>query len=107
VRGYWEGIPGEWIDDDTAIDGRRFVATLYGERKLRALMKQAAGRRCEECEKYTHDGQRHHVYGRGFGGGKREDRPEVQGIRFVVWLCGSCHHDAVIKRWGSWPKVHC
>lgn len=98
----WEGIPGKWIEDATAIDGKRFVASRSGITKLRQRMKEAAGNRCEECRAFTHFGERHHIYGRGMGAGWIEDRPTVLGVVFVVWLCTECHRTAVIKPWGSW-----
>ena len=98
----WEGIPGEWIDDPTAIDGCRFVAWPVGIRELRRRMLIAAHCRCEFCQNYAYHGDRHHVFGRGMGGGKKEDRPMVLGVRFVVWSCRTCHDQQVIKQWGSW-----
>lgn len=101
----WEGIPGRWIDDSTAIDGHRFVASKHAIPKLRDRSREAAKGRCEECRRPCYWGERHHVYGRGFGSGKREDRPVVCGERFVVWLCGECHRVAVILPWGSWKTL--
>jgi len=100
MKGKWQGIPGEWVDDPTAIDGRRFVASAHGVRLLRARMAQERQGRCEECSGMGTD--RHHVYGRGFGGGKTEDRPSVNGVKFVRWLCRRCHDVQVIRGWGSW-----
>lgn len=102
VKGDWEGIPGQWITDFSAIDGRRFVASPAGVSKLRVRMSEQAKKRCEICGNWCYSGDRHHVYGRGIGGGKKEDRPEINGIRFVLWVDRRCHTFAVIKPWGSW-----
>jgi hypothetical protein len=100
----WEGVPGTYVDDRTAPDGRRFVASKYGYVQIRRRLWLAVGKRCEECTRGTifESGQLHHVYGRGIGGGKREDRREVAGVIFTRWLCAKCHGLAVILRWGSW-----
>lgn len=103
MKGEWEGIPGEWIDDATAIDGRRFVAAPYAIREMRHRMRLAAKNRCEYCMDWAYHGERHHVFGRGMGGGKKEDRPVVAGVRFVLWTCRTCHDQQSIKAWGSWP----
>lgn len=100
MKDKWQGIPGRWIDDSTAIDGRRFVASPHGVRLLRFRMAQERHGRCELCPGMGTD--RHHVYGRGFGGGKTEDRPVVNGVKFVQWLCRRCHDVQVILPWGSW-----
>jgi len=100
VKGKWQNIPGKWVDDPTAIDGRRFVASTRGVQLLRSRMAQERQGRCELCSGMGTD--RHHVYGRGFGGGKTEDRPVVNGVKFVRWLCRRDHDLQVIKPWGSW-----
>ena len=100
----WEGIPGHWIEDPTAIDGRRFIASRHAIARLRARMRDAANGRCEECGATCWYGERHHVWGRGCGSGKREDRWKIGGIRPVLWLCHDCHSVAVIKPWGSWKN---
>lgn len=103
MRGDWEGIPGQWIDDPTAIDGQRFVAAPVAIHKLRERMRFFAKNRCEFCLQFAYHGERHHVFGRGIGGGKKEDRPVVLGVRFVLWTCRTCHEEQTIKAWGSWP----
>lgn len=102
MLGDWEGVPGEWVDDSTAIDGKRFLASRRGVTILRSRMREAAKGRCEWCRALTWFGDRHHVYGRGAGGGKREDRPWILAVQFVVWLCRECHEVAKIRPWGSW-----
>lgn len=111
-KGDWEGIRGKWIEDPTAIDGQRFVATPYGVREMRQRMRIQVQNRCEFCLQVAYYGDRHHVFGRGAGGGKKEDRPIVNGVRFVVWCCRACHEVQTIKPWGSWshqivPSVEC
>jgi len=101
MKGTWQNVPGKWVEDTTAIDGRRFVASEHGVRILRARMAQDAHGRCELCGGMGID--RHHVYGRG--GGKKEDRPIVNGIRFLLWICRRCHDQQVIKPWGSWRDL--
>lgn len=103
MKGDWEGIPGEWITDDTAIDGHRFVAAPYAIRQMRQRMQVRAKNKCEFCNDWAYHGERHHVYGRGIGGGKKEDRPTVLGVRFVLWTCRACHEQQTIKPWGCWP----
>lgn len=102
MKGDWEGIRGEWIDDPTAIDGRRFIVYPGAVREMRQRMRIRAKNRCEFCSDWAYHGERHHVFGRGIGSGKREDRPIVSGVRFVVWCCRACHDQQVIKPWGSW-----
>lgn len=103
MKGDWEGIRGEWIDDPTAIDGQRFVAAPKAIHEMRLRMRIAAKNRCEFCLQFAYHGERHHVFGRGIGGGKKEDRPVVLGVRFVLWTCRNCHEEQTIKAWGSWP----
>lgn len=104
MKGDWEGIAGNWVDDPTAIDGHRFLAAPSAIHVLRERMRKAAKNRCEFCGDWCYFGERHHVYGRGMGGGKKEDRPAVCGIRFVVWTCRDCHHQQEIQPWGSWSE---
>lgn len=40
----------------------------------------------------TPAGELHHIYGRGMGGGKRDDRAEL-----CEWLCGGCHKKRKIE----------
>lgn len=105
MKGDWEGIPGNWIDDATAIDGRRFVAAREGIYEIRKRMRLLAKNRCEFCQNRAYSGDRHHVFGRGLAGGKKEDRPVVMGVRFVVWTCRTCHEEQKIKPWGSWSLL--
>lgn len=105
MKGEWEGIAGEWITDPTAIDGQRFVAAAHAIHELRWRMRVFARNRCEFCSNFAYCGDRHHIFGRGFGGGKKEDRPVVLGVRFVVWTCRICHEEQTIKPWGSWLSV--
>ena len=102
MRHDWEGIPGKWVEDPTSVDGRRFVASKRASRQLWDRMRESAGNRCEWCKDHCSSGERHHIFGRGMGSGKREDRPYVRGIRFVVYICHRCHESAKIKPWGSW-----
>lgn len=103
MKGKWSGIPGEWIIDPTAIDGVRFVASPAGVRLLRSRMAKERQGRCELCSGMGTD--RHHVYGRGMGGAKTEDRPVVNGVKFVQWLCRRDHDAQVIRPWGSWRDL--
>jgi hypothetical protein len=107
VRGDWDGIPGDWISDATAPEGRRFVASKSGYVRVRKRLCLSVGRCCEECGRATplDWGQLHHVFGRGIGGSKREDRRQVLGVIFTVWLCRNCHDLQVIREWGSWVIV--
>jgi hypothetical protein len=100
MKGKWQNVPGKWVDDSTAIDGKRFVASARGVQILRFRMSQERQGRCELCQHMGTD--RHHVYGRGIGGGKTEDRPVVNGVKFVLWVCRKCHDLQVILPWGSW-----
>lgn len=102
MKGDWEGIRGQWIEDPTAIDGQRFVCAPGEICEMRERMRCLAKNKCEFCTNLAYSGERHHVYGRGFGGGKREDRPIVLGVRFVLWTCRVCHEQQIIKPWGSW-----
>lgn len=105
MKGTWEGIPGSYIDDPTAVDGQRWVVRRHALERLRMLMCGAAGCKCSECGTFCPDGDRHHIYGRGAGGSKCEDRDVVLGVRMVIWICRRCHSVAVIKPWGSWKDI--
>lgn len=106
TRGDWHGLPGRWFDDLTAVDGQRFIASLWSWRQIKAILAKAAKFRCEECGSFDEHGDGHHVYGRGIGGSKRDDRPVVwlgeRMVRMIQYLCRGCHKKAVIKPWGSW-----
>lgn len=84
------------------------MTTLYGWRIVRVVLLDTCKNQCESCGIVTQYGDLHHVYGRGFGGGKREDRPVVwfgnELIRMVVYLCRECHERTPIKSWGSWRE---
>jgi uncharacterized protein YlaI len=98
----WRGVPGKYIDDPTAIDGKRFVASIHGWRMIVSLVRNIANGRCQSCGVGTTNGDSHHVYGRGAGGSKREDRANVNGTTFLIYLCRLCHERIAIKKWGSW-----
>jgi hypothetical protein len=73
-------------------DGRvilRRGSHLY--RSMRWMLCELAGSHCEECGRYTpmDSGEAHHV--NGSGGGKRDDRLFVDGVRQLNWLCKDCH----------------
>jgi len=108
-KGDYHGLPGFWRDDPTAVDGKRFIASLWSWRKIKHMLADVCKNFCEECGKYDPHCDGHHVYGRGVGGSKRDDRPVVwygdRMIRMIVYLCRSCHDKAVIKPWGSWRDV--
>jgi hypothetical protein len=104
MRGDWHGLPGVWRDDPTAVDGKRFIATLWSWHKIKQGLAEACKCFCESCGRFDKNADGHHVYGRG--GGKRDDRPVVwyEGsmICMILYLCRECHGKAVIKPWGSW-----
>jgi hypothetical protein len=102
VNDTWNSIPGKYFDDPTAVDGKRFVATPHGWQKIRNMLNDRAGFKCEECGAMAYFGDAHHVYGRGNGGGKRDDRIEVNGVRLLFWLCRGCHERTNIQPWGGW-----
>ena len=70
----------------------------YSRSKTRLWGDQ--GRRCgaADCRRYLPspaDGHRHHPFGRGMGGSKRDDRQ-------TELLCFDCHQKARIQRRASW-----
>jgi len=107
-KGAWEfdghSIPGFWIEDGHAPDGKRFEASEHGYRKLRRLHCELNHERCSnagnrgDCRiKATwHTGELHHTgeHGRGAGGALRDDR-------YTVWLCRPCHEAEEKKRTGT------
>jgi hypothetical protein len=113
LHGYWHPanglrIPGTWFADPTALDGERFEATDYGWSLIRDLVRKRAEHRCQACGRHCRVGHTHHLYGRGMGSSKREDRWEVEDpatglkVRFLEFLCSQCHSNAVILAWGNW-----
>lgn len=101
----WNGIKGYWYDDPYSPDGRRWVVAKADLKALREYNLWKANHRCEKCKRPVTllMFELHHVYGRGGGGGKREDRRSVCGIRFTRVDCKQCHAKEVIKRpdWGG------
>ena len=69
-------------------DGR---VILHGNAytKMKAKLRQIAGGTCEKCGIYSTQGDVHHPNGRG--GGKRDDRIFVNGVRNLFYWCRSCH----------------
>jgi hypothetical protein len=68
----------------------------YSEGKARLWLAQ--GYHCARCPRWLRspaDGHRHHIHGRGMGGGKRDDRD-------TELLCWRCHDKAKIERRESW-----
>ena len=110
MTGDYYGLPGRRLDDPTAVDGTRFIATRSSWLKITKLLRETVDNCCEQCGKYDEHGDCHHVYGRKIGGGTRDDRPVVfYGdvlIRMILYLCRKCHEKAVIKKWGSWRDEH-
>lgn len=68
-------------------DGR-LVESPYRYRKTKRQIWESQGRKCAECGKFLPTpafGHRHHVDGRGIGGGKRDD------AKTVVLCIEPCH----------------
>jgi hypothetical protein len=110
MTGDYYGLAGRRIDDPTAVDGTRFIATRSSWLKITKLLRETVGNCCEQCGQYDEHGDCHHVYGRKLGGGTRDDRPVVWYgdvlIRMILYLCRRCHEKAVIKPWMSWRTEH-
>lgn len=101
VKGTWDGIPGWWIDDPASPDGKRWIATAYGWDKITERVKQEANFRCQlnladDCQGQTQWLDTHHRRGRG--GGKRDDRITILGVRNLKAACRDCHQIAKIER---------
>ncbi len=102
VKGTWDGIPGWWIDDPASPDGKRWIATAYGWDKITERVKQEANFRCQlnladDCQgRQTQWLDTHHRRGRG--GGKRDDRITILGVRNLKAACRDCHQIAKIER---------
>jgi hypothetical protein len=75
-------------DIDVQKDGRVILRGL-AYRRMKGKLFAEAGGRCESCGKKTLDGDVHHPNGRG--GGRRDDRIFVDGIRNLFYWCRSCH----------------
>lgn len=88
-------IGGHFIEDPTMPDGQRFVATPHGWQKLTAWGHQNV----TSCACGPHTGTEwHHIYGRGAGGSRRDDRPRVDGKPNLLWVCRPCHSKLTIFR---------
>lgn len=101
VSGYYEGVPGHWLDDPASPDGRRWIATAYGWEKIQERVKQECQSRCElntseHCQGHSQWLDIHHRRGRG--GGKRDDRIWILGKRNLKACCRACHQLARIER---------
>ena len=84
-------IPGCWR-------GGRFIASAYGWRKLTAWAANAVTW-CEHPSGEIHRGTEwHHIYGRG--GGKRDDRIEIDWKPNLRWVCRWHHKRTKILRRG-------
>jgi hypothetical protein len=80
-------IPGHWLDRP-----ERFVATPYGWKKL-TMWAAVQLFSCDRGDRPHLGCEFHHRHGRGFGGGKRDDRlPELE------WLCRKHHNETPILR---------
>jgi hypothetical protein len=100
VPGEWEGIPGFWLDDPASPDGKRWIATHYGWEKVCQRVKALCQGRCElnlsdNCSIRSHWLDTHHRRGRG--GGKRDDRIWILGVRALKAACRPCHAIAKIE----------
>jgi len=74
--------------------GRRYSAG-----KARLWLEQ--DKHCARCPRYLRtpaEGHRHHIHGRGMGGGKRDDRD-------TELICHGCHAKAKIERRESWVAL--
>jgi hypothetical protein len=75
-------------DIDVQKDGRVILRGI-AYTKMKARLRELARSRCENCGARTPNGDVHHPNGRG--GGKRDDRIVVAGIRNLFYWCRSCH----------------
>ncbi len=69
-------------------DGRIELRGLAYTR-MKAKLRELAENKCEECGRYDTKGDVHHKLGRG--GGKRDDRIFVDGVRQLFYYCRKCH----------------
>lgn len=110
IKGDWESIPGDWIDDPQSPDGKRWIASRYGWEKIQQRTKEVAHGRCElnlaiDCSGATIYLDTHHRRGRGTGGSKRDDRIWILGKRNLLAGCRQCHDLARIERKEEiWPE---
>jgi len=106
VNGAWMMISGRWYFDNASPDGQRFVASPAGWAEITNQMREAFCERCLLKVSIPQIGiEWHHIYGRGMGGSKQEDRLEVKGIRMREWLCRKHHDGTPIKR-RDWPILN-
>jgi hypothetical protein len=75
-------------DIDVQKDGRVILRGVAYSKMKKKLMTLALWT-CENCGLHTVDGDVHHPNGRG--GGRRDDRIFVDGIRNLFYWCRSCH----------------
>jgi hypothetical protein len=75
-------------DIDVQKDGRVILRGV-AYRKMRLKLKGLAKGMCEECGTHCENGDVHHPNGRG--GGRRDDRIFVDGIRNLFYWCRECH----------------
>lgn len=90
------------VQDASVPEGFRIILSPAEWQKERAALCDLAKGKCERCGRTTplRDGEAHHRFGRGTGGGKRTD--EVwrltwtgKKIRNLEWLCRlECHPKA-------------
>jgi hypothetical protein len=75
-------------DIDVQKDGRVILrGAAYA--KMKNKLRRIAGGKCENCGAHCENGDVHHPFGRG--GGRRDDRIVVDGIRNLFYWCRSCH----------------
>ena len=100
------------MTDSTSPDGKRVLYEGKDWDRERESLAQAAGHRCEGCERphplpFSEAGCGHHKFGRGAG--RRDDRmwrlinPSVQNLLEMFWvrnLLWVCHvsHDEIHRR---------
>jgi hypothetical protein len=102
IKNSWQGIPGYWYDDAASPDGKRWIATREGWKRIQEKVRGLASGRCElrtsaNCIGVSLSLDIHHRLGRGMGGGKREDRIFVVGVRILKACCRPCHDQAKIE----------
>jgi hypothetical protein len=76
-------------DIDVQGDGR-VILRGNAYRKMKVKLRTLANGRCEKCGAYVMQGDVEHINGRG--GGRRDDRIFVKGVRNLLYLCRPCHH---------------
>ena len=98
-KGKSYALPGRWLVDPEAHDGKRWIAAPQAKPLIRQIVRELADGRCEmhlnaQCWRWTpiNAGHAHHGKHCKMGGAHTDDRIwNEAGERLRFWVCPSCH----------------